>query len=83
MDLTSLKELGIAGVSVGALAWICFQLIKQLGEARNNYQSFVQDNNHTTTELVKEATSTLVQVKDCLENHNKVLEKLLDKVDCK
>jgi len=81
MDLETFKELGIAGISIGALAYICFQLIKQLSEARQNYQSFVQDNNHTTTEIVRESTATIVSVKEAINNHNKILEKLLDKLD--
>ncbi len=79
MDLSTLKELGIAGVSIGALAYICFKLIKELGEARRNYTSFVQDNNHTTTELVREATATMVEVRNEIVNHNKLLELMINK----
>ncbi len=79
-ELLNFKDLGIAGIAIGALAFICFQLIKQLASARDNYENFVKDNNHTTTELVREATATIVQVKNTIENHNKVLEKILEKV---
>lgn len=81
MELETFKELGIAGISIGALAFICFQLIKQLANARKDYQGFVEDNNHITTELVREATATMVSIKNTIEAHNKISEKLIDRLD--
>ena len=52
MDISNLKELGVAGVAIVVIAYICFRLIKELAESRINYTNFVQENNHTTTELV-------------------------------
>lgn len=80
MDLSSLKELGIAVASVGVLGYIAWKLIEELRENRKDYSSFVMSNNHTNTELVRECTATIVEVKNSIENHNKVLERLLDKV---
>jgi len=80
-DLASLKELGIAGIAVVGFAYVCFKLIKELGENRKDYCNFVQTSNHTTTELVKESTATMVSVRASIDNHNQVLEKLLDKLD--
>lgn len=79
MDLSSLKELGIAGVAIGTLGYICFKLIKLLSETQEDYKSFVQDNNHTTTELVKEATATIVEVKNSITTHNELLRIMIDK----
>ena len=83
MDLSSFKELGIAGISIGTLGYICFNLIRELKESRLNYTNFVQDNNHTTTELVKEATATMVEVKNSIQNHNELLKMMIDKVNNK
>lgn len=79
MDLSSFKELGIAGIAIGALSFVCFQLLKQLSEARANYTSFVNDNNHTTTELVREATATITEVKNSIITHNELLKVMIDK----
>lgn len=79
--LYEFKDLGVAGVSVAALAFVAWQLIKQLGEARTNYQSYVQDNNHTMTDLVKEATTTMTEVRNSIENHNEVLKLLADRLN--
>lgn len=81
MDLSSFKELGIAVVAVAVLGYITLQILKELRENRSDYSSFVMSNNHTTTELVKECTLTMVEVKNSIENHNRVLEKLLDKLN--
>ena len=83
MDLSSFKELGIAGISIGTLGYICFTLIRELKESRLNYTNFVQDNNHTTTELVKEATATMVEIKNSIQNHNELLKMMIDKVNNK
>lgn len=79
MDLGSFKELGIAGVAIGSLSYICYKLITELKESRINYQSFVQENNHTTTDLVREATATMVEVRNEIKLHNEVLKTFLDK----
>ena len=80
-DLSTLKELGIAGVAIGGMIYIIFRLIKELAKNRKDYCSYVNENNHTTTELVRESTATMVSIKDSIENHNKILEKLLDKLN--
>jgi len=41
----------------------------------------VLSNNHNSTDLMRENIETLVEVKNAMENHNKVLEKLLVKID--
>ena len=79
--LYNFKDLGIAGISVAALAFVAYQLIKQLGEARTNYQGYVEDNNHTVTELVKEATITMTEVRNSIESHNEVLKLLAERLN--
>lgn len=78
---TQFQDLGIAGIAIGCLSYITYQLIKQLGEARTNYQSYVADNNHTMTELVKEATVTMSEVRNSIENHNEVLKLLAERLN--
>lgn len=86
MDLNSFKELGVAGVGIGSLLYIANQLIRELKESRINYTNFVQDNNHTTTELVREATATMVEVKNSnvevkntIITQNELLKLMIDK----
>lgn len=86
-NLTQFKELGVAGIAIGALAFVTYKLIVELKESRINYQSFVQDNNHTTTDLVRQATATMVEVRNAIKTHNEIsenqnetLKRLLEKV---
>jgi coenzyme F420-reducing hydrogenase alpha subunit len=96
MDLTQFKELGIAGITVAGIATLFFFVTKALlteiktarenysqdiTKAREDYSSFVLSNNHNSTDLMRENIETLVEVKNAMENHNKVLEKLLAKLD--
>ena len=81
MDLSSFKELGIAVVAVGVIGYITLKLLSELSQNRKDYSSFVMDNNHTNTELVKEATATMVEVRNSIETHNRILEKLIDKIN--
>ena len=84
MDLTQLKELGIAGISVGAIATIFYlvakALLSEIKQARTDYSCFVNNNNHKITEIVEKATATMVETKDAIGKHNEVLDKLLDKL---
>ncbi len=79
MDLSTFKELAPAGMSIVVIGYICFRLIRELSEARVDYRSYVQENNHTTTELVKEATRTMVEVKNSIVNHNDLLKLMIEK----
>ena len=83
-------QAGAVGISI-ALIWLFYKfsgkitdliktILAELAESRRNYTSFVQENNHTTTELVKEATATMVQVKDSIETHNEILKIMIDKL---
>jgi len=95
-QIQQFKELGIAGVTVAGMATVLFFITKSLlteiktarecysqdiTKAREDYSSFVLSNNHNSTDLMRENMETLVEVKNAMENHNKVLEKLLDKID--
>lgn len=79
-QLLAFKELGIAGIAIGALAYICYKLIVELKDSRINYQSFVQENNHTTTDLVREATATMIETKNAIGQHNELLKIMLEKM---
>ena len=81
MELSSLKELGIAVVAVGMMGYICFKLIKEIAESRADYKSFVEENNHTTTELIREATATMVSINDTIKVHNSISDRLLTRLD--
>lgn len=79
MDFSSFKDLGVAGVAIGTLGYICFQLIREVKESRINYSNFVQENNHTTTDLVREATVTITEIKNTIVTHNELLKIMIDK----
>lgn len=96
MDLSQFKDLGIAGITVAGMGTVLFLITKSLlteikisrecysqdiKKAREDYSSFVLSNNHNSTDLMKENIGALVEVKNAMENHNKVLERILDKID--
>lgn len=96
MDLTQFKDLGIAGITVAGMGTVLFLITKSLlteikiarecysqdiKKAREDYSSFVMSNNHNSTDLMKENIEALTEVKNAMENHNKVLERILDKID--
>lgn len=83
MDLSTLKELGVPGISIGAMFYLSYKLVQELREARIDYRSFVKDNNHTTTELVREATATMVEVKHTITTHNEIQKRMLDQLEKK
>lgn len=56
------------------------KLMERMHEQETNYRSYVQDNNHQKTEMMSEAVKTMTEIRGSIENHNKVLEKLVDKI---
>lgn len=91
-NISSFKDIGIAVAAVVVMGYVVLkiimnhkettnQLLTQLNENRKDYTAFVSENNHTNTELTRTCTSTMIEVKNSIENHNKVLEKLIDKLD--
>jgi uncharacterized membrane protein YraQ (UPF0718 family) len=79
--LSSAKELGIAIVAVLTIGYICREIIKDLKETRTNYQKFVTENNHQKTEMIREHTQTLVQVRHSIEANTKQNEKMTNAFD--
>jgi len=51
-------------------------IAQQLSETREDYKSYVQGNNHTMTQLVKESTSAIV-------THTEVLKGISERLDRK
>lgn len=91
MDLSTFvatfKEFGIAGLAIGAILFLSLKLVKVLDKNQellqknqDDYRNYVATNNHTTTDLVKEATATMVEVKFSIQNHNLVLREFLDRL---
>jgi len=87
-NLSTLKELGIAGVAIGAMAYLCFKSLAMLAEVQKDYKSFVLENNHTMTDLVREATQKITESNEqgkahteVIQAHTKILEKLIDRLD--
>jgi len=85
--LTNFKELGIAGIAVAGLCFVLYLEIKRGSKNETDYRSFVQDNNHTTTELVRECTASIIESTNTMKAHNaineaqnQILKNLLERV---
>ena len=99
MELSSFKELGIAGIAVGGMATIFYFIVKgllgnikelltEIKTSRQDYSSFVMNNNHKVTEIVEKQVEAMVEVKNQIEinnrateKHTEILQKLLDKLN--
>lgn len=57
------------------------QLMSRMHEQESNYRSYVQENNHQKTEMMSEAVKVMSDIGNTIEQHNKILEKLVDKLD--
>lgn len=84
-NLTTLKELGIAIVSVVAMVYLSKYLVDvlkqvvsdlttQLKENREDYTNFVETNNHGNTERIEKSTTAMVEVAKSIEMHNRSTE---------
>lgn len=97
--LSEFRDLGLGAIAVILVAYLTryvmdknFQvfkeLISQLKEIQINYTNFVTENNHQKTDMVKEHTSVMMEVKTAIventkstENYNKTLERLVDRLN--
>lgn len=90
--LASFKEIGIAISSIVIFAYIVKyiidknqsvfnSLIEQLRQNRVDYTLFVETNNHANTERIEKSTEAMVKISSAIEQHTRVLEKLLDKIN--
>lgn len=57
------------------------QLMSRVHEQETNYRSYVESNNHQKTEMMSEAVKVMSDIGNTIEQHNKILEKLVDKLD--
>lgn len=91
-SLLNLKELGIALVAVLGSGFLIKYiidknkevfdvLITQLRENRTDYSNFVETNNHGNTERIEKSTEAMVEVAKAIEQHTRVVEKLVDRLD--
>lgn len=78
--ITELKNLAPIVAIALIFGAICYFLIIELRKNRQDYTSFVNENNHQSMEERKENTVAMVKVSQALDNHNKVLEKLIDRL---
>lgn len=78
--IASAKDLGIAIVAVLVIGYICYKILEQLKENNKDYRSFVLENNHQKTSMIEKHTEVMVEVKNVLEAHTKILEKISDKI---
>jgi len=94
MDVSSIsafKEIGIAIFSVGVVGYILREVILSLREEHKANQAwfmgYVNENNHQKTELVTKVaqnieknTMVTFEFTKSIEQHNKIIEKLVDKL---
>lgn len=57
------------------------KLMERMHEQETNYRSYVEANNHQKTEMVTEAVKVMTDIGNTIEQHNKILEKLVDKLN--
>lgn len=90
--LAGIKELGIAIFSVGVVGYILYQVILSLrAEHESNqlwFKEFVNENNHQKTDLVHKVAENIdkntrvnAEFTKAMEHHNRVIEKLIDKIE--
>ena len=83
--ISNLKELGIATVAVIGAFFILYKsfMDQQKEHAKNQewFIGFVNENNHQKTEMITEATKAMIEVRTSIENHNKITEKLLERLE--
>lgn len=90
--LQNAKEIGIALTAVVGAGFLIKYivdknkevfdvLIQQLKENRTDYANFVENNNHNNSERIEKSTEAMVNVANAIEQHTRVVEKLLDKVE--
>lgn len=88
--LSNLKEVGIAIVAVVGAGFLIKYIIDknkevfdaliiQLQQNRKDYSEFVESNNHANSERIEKSTEAMVNVARAIEQHTKVVERLLDK----
>lgn len=94
MELSNIKELGIAMLSVLTIGFLLKyvidknkevfdSLIEQLQQNRTDYTNFVQANNHDNTDRIEKSTEALVKVATAIGEHTKVITdhtKVLEKM---
>lgn len=56
-------------------------LITQLKENRADYAAFVETNNHQNSDRIEKSTAAMVSVAGAIEQHTKVVERLVEKLD--
>ena len=89
--LGNVKEIGIALVAViGSGVLLKFymdrtgkfitDLLAQLQDNRKDYTGFVESNNHLNSERIEASTKVMTEVASALEQHNRILEKLVDRL---
>lgn len=90
--LQSAKEIGIALTAVVGAGFLIKYivdknkevfdaLIEQLQQNRNDYSTFVEDNNHNNSIRIEKSTEAMVTVAKAIESHTKVVEKLVAKLE--
>jgi len=84
-EISNLKELGIAIIAVMGSFFVLYKMLlaQQKEHAKNQewFTSFVNENNHQKTEMITEATKIMVEVRNSIENHNKITERLLERLE--
>ena len=72
-------QAGAVGISL-TLIWLIAKplkdlftkLINEVSESRKQHEIYIQENNHTTTDLVREATATMAEVREAIKTHNQI-----------
>lgn len=90
--LANAKDIGIALTSVVGAGFLIKYiidknkevfdaLIEQLQQNRTDYSAFVESNNHQNSDRIEKSTAAMVTIAGAVEQHTKVLERLMEKLE--
>lgn len=86
--INQFKELGIALSSILIFAYLIWKFItvhkeeldnsrKERLELMTDYRNFVQENNHSKSELIEKHTEALVEVRDSIKENTQIIRDLM------
>ena len=82
MNFTDLAQpttiIGLAGICIGAIIYLCNLFVKHLKEKDANYQDFVLERNHQTGDIIEKNTEILVMVGENIKNNTESVKQLIE-----
>jgi len=83
MDITNLIELGIAGVSIGAIIYIVKVFLKRLNDKDKLFTETINNHLHEDKETKEKMAGKFEKFAESNHNTDKSINRLIDKLDQK